>query len=252
MNRAIARPSSPIVVTAEPACHAGGRGFESRRSRRPPRVRPLAARRTTLGGSQPRRRSEPRPLRSRAAAGCGRGLLGRRAARRASRVAPVNAASSRMRSSSSAVKSAPPDLSESWRSPYLRPSSPQTAVAGQPRIGGWLSAKSPKPTQAGWASTSSCVRRTTSPGASRMPCNPYPRGSTRKSRQRAYCALRLKNLRAACPSPSRSTLRAACSAPVRARARVQARCRRSSRRAASWGHRRPRERSRCPRLRWSS
>jgi hypothetical protein len=30
MNRAIARPSSPIVVTVEPACHAGGRGFESR------------------------------------------------------------------------------------------------------------------------------------------------------------------------------------------------------------------------------
>jgi hypothetical protein len=44
-----------------------------------------------------------------------------------------------MRSSSSAVKSAPPDLSESWRSPYLRPSSPQTAVASQPRIGRWLS-----------------------------------------------------------------------------------------------------------------
>jgi len=33
MNRAIARPSSPIVVFVEQACHAGGRGFESRRSR---------------------------------------------------------------------------------------------------------------------------------------------------------------------------------------------------------------------------
>src|SRR2546430_329577 len=33
MNRAIARRSSAIVVTAEAACHAGGRGFESRRSR---------------------------------------------------------------------------------------------------------------------------------------------------------------------------------------------------------------------------
>ena len=33
MNRAIARPSSSIVVTVEVACHAGGRGFESRRSR---------------------------------------------------------------------------------------------------------------------------------------------------------------------------------------------------------------------------
>jgi len=33
MNRAIARQSSPIVVFAEQACHAGGRGFESRRSR---------------------------------------------------------------------------------------------------------------------------------------------------------------------------------------------------------------------------
>jgi hypothetical protein len=33
LNRAIARLSSSIVVTAEQACHAGGRGFESRRSR---------------------------------------------------------------------------------------------------------------------------------------------------------------------------------------------------------------------------
>jgi len=33
MNRAIARQSSPIVVSVEQACHAGGRGFESRRSR---------------------------------------------------------------------------------------------------------------------------------------------------------------------------------------------------------------------------
>jgi hypothetical protein len=33
MNRAIARQPSPIVVTGEPGCHAGGRGFESRRSR---------------------------------------------------------------------------------------------------------------------------------------------------------------------------------------------------------------------------
>jgi hypothetical protein len=33
MNRAIARQSSPIVASLEHACHAGGRGFESRRSR---------------------------------------------------------------------------------------------------------------------------------------------------------------------------------------------------------------------------
>jgi hypothetical protein len=33
INRAIARQSSPIVVSPEQACHAGGRGFESRRSR---------------------------------------------------------------------------------------------------------------------------------------------------------------------------------------------------------------------------
>jgi hypothetical protein len=35
-NRAIARQSSSIVVTSEPARHAGGRGFESRRSRQNP------------------------------------------------------------------------------------------------------------------------------------------------------------------------------------------------------------------------
>jgi hypothetical protein len=34
MNRAIPRQSSSTVVTLELACHAGGRGFESRRSRR--------------------------------------------------------------------------------------------------------------------------------------------------------------------------------------------------------------------------
>jgi hypothetical protein len=33
MHRAIARQSSPIVASLEHACHAGGRGFESRRSR---------------------------------------------------------------------------------------------------------------------------------------------------------------------------------------------------------------------------
>jgi hypothetical protein len=39
MNRAIARQSSPIVVSVEQACHAGGRGFESRRSRKVPATR---------------------------------------------------------------------------------------------------------------------------------------------------------------------------------------------------------------------
>jgi hypothetical protein len=34
INRAIARQSSPSVVSQEQACHAGGRGFESRRSRK--------------------------------------------------------------------------------------------------------------------------------------------------------------------------------------------------------------------------
>ena len=33
MDRAIAPPSSSTVVSLEVACHAGGRGFESRRSR---------------------------------------------------------------------------------------------------------------------------------------------------------------------------------------------------------------------------
>src|SRR6266508_1574627 len=33
MNRTIARQASPIVVSVEQACHAGGRAFESRRSR---------------------------------------------------------------------------------------------------------------------------------------------------------------------------------------------------------------------------
>jgi hypothetical protein len=33
MDRAIPRPSSSIVGIPEPACHAGGRGFEFRRSR---------------------------------------------------------------------------------------------------------------------------------------------------------------------------------------------------------------------------
>jgi hypothetical protein len=36
INRAITRPSSSIVVSLEQACHAGGRGFESRRSRKSP------------------------------------------------------------------------------------------------------------------------------------------------------------------------------------------------------------------------
>jgi len=42
MNRAIRRQWSPTVVSLEGACHAGGRGFESRRSRsRSPWKRPV-------------------------------------------------------------------------------------------------------------------------------------------------------------------------------------------------------------------
>jgi hypothetical protein len=49
MNRAIARQSSPIVVSVEQACHAGGRGFESRRSRRS--TRPSTRRERPLLGA---------------------------------------------------------------------------------------------------------------------------------------------------------------------------------------------------------
>jgi len=51
MSRAIARQSSPIVVSVELACHAGGRGFESRRSRKLPANRLLVIPRTSRAGS---------------------------------------------------------------------------------------------------------------------------------------------------------------------------------------------------------
>src|SRR5262245_14173571 len=72
-----------------------------------------------------------------------------RTPRKASSVAPAKAASSRMFSSSSSVKSPPSDLSESCRRPYARPPPPYTATASQPRIGGWSAAWSPNPLQAG-------------------------------------------------------------------------------------------------------
>ena len=57
MNRAIARPSSSIVVTLEPACHAGGRGFESRRSRL--YLQGFRACSSRRGGWRPRTSSAP-------------------------------------------------------------------------------------------------------------------------------------------------------------------------------------------------
>ncbi len=62
INRAIARPSSPIVVFVEQACHAGGRGFESRRSRKFPANRYLLLSRqaqTTAGFFPSRRHPAP-------------------------------------------------------------------------------------------------------------------------------------------------------------------------------------------------
>jgi len=50
MNGVIARQSSPTVVSREVACHAGGRGFESRRSRKVP-----ANRHSVLSGLTPDR-----------------------------------------------------------------------------------------------------------------------------------------------------------------------------------------------------
>src|SRR6187549_3309339 len=51
MNGPMSRPSSSTVVTPEVACHAGGRGFESRRSRQP--LDPAKARRAAPSVTSP-------------------------------------------------------------------------------------------------------------------------------------------------------------------------------------------------------